>query len=117
MSQLFAEFAVPAGGPPPLPLGTDRQDEPYAAQAAEHPVQGAQRDPCLLDPLSRSGFPQDLMPVHLPPAEHSEHEGPGRRDRRHTITQYGYFRAALPRFAAFGVRLGRASPAGQVARR
>jgi len=27
--------------------------------------------------LSRSGFPQDLMPVHLPPAEHSEHEGPG----------------------------------------
>jgi len=90
MSQLFAEFGVPARGPPPLLLGTDRRDEPYVAQAAEHPVQGARRAPCLLGPLSRSGFPQDLMPVHLPPAEHSEYEGPGGRDRRHTITQYGY---------------------------
>jgi len=90
MSQLSAEFGVPAGGPPPLLLGADRRDEPYVAQAAEHPVQGARRAPCLLGPLSRSGFPQDLMPVHLPPAEHSGHEGPGGRDRRHTITQYGY---------------------------
>ena len=90
MSQLFAEFGAPAGGPPPLLPGADRRDEPYVAQAAEHPVQGARRDPCLLGPLPRSGFPQDLMPVHLPPAEHSEHEGPGGRDRRHTITQYGY---------------------------
>ena len=64
MPQLFAEFGVPAGGPPPLLLGTDRRDEPYVAQAAEHPVQGARRAPCLLGPLSRSGFPQDLMPVH-----------------------------------------------------
>ena len=79
-----------SGRPPPLLLGTDRRDEPYVAQAAEHPVQGARRDPCLLGPLPRSGFPQDLMPVHLPPAEHSGHEGPGGRDRRHTITQYGY---------------------------
>jgi hypothetical protein len=89
MPQLFAEFGVPAGGPPPLLLGADRRDEPYADQAAEHPVQGTRRDPCLLGPLPRPGFPQDLMPVHLPPAEHSEHEGPGGRDRRHTITQYG----------------------------
>ncbi len=38
MSQPFAEFGVPAGGPPPLLLGTDRRDEPYVAQAAEHPL-------------------------------------------------------------------------------
>ena len=116
MSQLFAEFAVRAAArrlsrsvqiarmspTPPRRLST-----PYR-EPGEIPAYSV---------LSRSGFPQDLMPVHLPPAEHSEHEGPGRRDRRHTITQYGYFRVVLPRFAAFGVRLGRASPAGQVARR
>jgi hypothetical protein len=37
MSQLIADFGVPAGGPPPFLLGADRRDEPYVAQAAEHP--------------------------------------------------------------------------------
>ena len=56
------------------------------------------------------------MPVHLPPAGYSEARGPWRaRSKAHDHPIWA-FRAALPRFAAFGVRLGRASPAGQVAR-
>src|ERR1700735_1966605 len=59
-----------------------RTDEPVRRG---HP-RGAK--PEKLKPLlPRRGL---IRHVHLPPAEHSEHEGPGGRDRRRAITQYGY---------------------------
>jgi glutaryl-CoA dehydrogenase len=46
------------------------------------------------------------MPVHLLPAGHSAHQGPGGPDRRHTIAPYGY---PVPR--CHGPRLPVAGPA------
>jgi hypothetical protein len=57
MSQLFAEFGVPAGAPPPFLLGADRREKAFVRYAAEHPVQGARRDPCLLGHVPKLGFP------------------------------------------------------------